>query len=80
MERVIADARTRFRLLAALQGDELRALRELRRQTEGAFVFGSERGGLQPRRCRPMDKARASLSPTVAIRTSRNSLPMDYGS
>jgi type 1 fimbriae regulatory protein FimB/type 1 fimbriae regulatory protein FimE len=28
-----------------IQGDELRALRELRRQTEGAFVFGSERGG-----------------------------------
>jgi integrase len=28
-----------------IQGDELRALRELRRQTEGAFVFASERGG-----------------------------------
>jgi type 1 fimbriae regulatory protein FimB len=28
-----------------IQGDELRALRELRRQTEGAFVFESERGG-----------------------------------
>lgn len=28
-----------------IQGDELRALRELRRATEGAFVFESERGG-----------------------------------
>lgn len=28
-----------------IQGDELRALRELRRQTDGAFVFASERGG-----------------------------------
>jgi integrase len=28
-----------------IQGDELRALRELRRSTEGAFVFASERGG-----------------------------------
>lgn len=28
-----------------IQGDELRALRELRRSTEGAFVFESERGG-----------------------------------
>jgi integrase len=28
-----------------IQGDELRALRELRRQTQGAFVFASERGG-----------------------------------
>lgn len=28
-----------------IQGDELRALRELRRQTEGAFVFASQRGG-----------------------------------
>jgi type 1 fimbriae regulatory protein FimB/type 1 fimbriae regulatory protein FimE len=28
-----------------IQGDELRALRELRRNTEGAFVFASERGG-----------------------------------
>ena len=28
-----------------IQGDELRALRELRRQTEGAYVFASERGG-----------------------------------
>ena len=28
-----------------IQGDELRALRELRRQTQGAFVFESERGG-----------------------------------
>jgi type 1 fimbriae regulatory protein FimB/type 1 fimbriae regulatory protein FimE len=28
-----------------IQGDELQALRELRRQTEGAFVFASERGG-----------------------------------
>ena len=27
------------------QGDELRALRELRRQSQGAFVFASERGG-----------------------------------
>ncbi len=29
----------------SIQGDELRALRELRRQTQGAFVFASERGG-----------------------------------
>jgi integrase len=28
-----------------IQGDELRALRELRRQSAGAFVFASERGG-----------------------------------
>jgi type 1 fimbriae regulatory protein FimB/type 1 fimbriae regulatory protein FimE len=28
-----------------LRGDELRALRELRRQTEGGFVFETERGG-----------------------------------
>jgi integrase len=28
-----------------IQGDELPALRELRRQTEGEFVFASERGG-----------------------------------
>ncbi|MFZ2081574.1 MAG: tyrosine-type recombinase/integrase, partial [Xanthobacteraceae bacterium] len=28
-----------------IQGDELRALRELRRQSTGAFVFASERGG-----------------------------------
>jgi len=28
-----------------IQGDELRALRELRRQSQGAFVFASERGG-----------------------------------
>jgi integrase len=28
-----------------IQGDELRALRELRRQWSGAFVFTSERGG-----------------------------------
>jgi integrase len=28
-----------------IQGDELRALRELRRQSEGAFMFASERGG-----------------------------------
>jgi len=28
-----------------IQGDELRSLRELRRTTEGAFVFASERGG-----------------------------------
>jgi type 1 fimbriae regulatory protein FimB len=27
-----------------IQGDELRALRELRRQSTGAFVFASERG------------------------------------
>ena len=29
-----------------IQGDELRAPRELRRQTEGAFVFASERGAV----------------------------------
>ena len=28
-----------------IQGDELRTLRELRRQSQGAFVFASERGG-----------------------------------
>ena len=28
-----------------LRGDEVRALRELRRQTEGGFVFETERGG-----------------------------------
>jgi type 1 fimbriae regulatory protein FimB/type 1 fimbriae regulatory protein FimE len=28
-----------------IQGDELRALRELRRNTEGSFVFESERRG-----------------------------------
>ena len=28
-----------------IQGDELRALRELRRNASGAFVFASERGG-----------------------------------
>jgi integrase len=36
-----------------IQGDELRALRELRRSTEGAFVFASERGG-------PMTRSNAS--------------------
>ena len=36
-----------------LQGDELRALRELRRSTEGAFIFASERGG-------PMTRSNAS--------------------
>jgi Phage integrase family len=28
-----------------VQGDELRGLRELRRQSQGTFVFASERGG-----------------------------------
>jgi integrase len=38
-------AQTGIASVHPIQGDELRALRELRRQTEGAFVFGSERGG-----------------------------------
>ena len=49
-----------------IQGDELRALRELRRQTEGAFVFASERGG-------PM--TRFNVSKMIAAAGERTGLP-----
>jgi type 1 fimbriae regulatory protein FimB/type 1 fimbriae regulatory protein FimE len=49
-----------------IQGDELRALRELRRQTEGAFVFASERGG-------PM--TRFNVSKMVGAAGERAGLP-----
>jgi integrase len=49
-----------------IQGDELRALRELRRQTEGAFVFASERGG-------PM--TRSNVAKIVAATAGRAGLP-----
>jgi integrase len=49
-----------------LQGDELRALRELRRQTQGAFVFASERGG-------PM--TRSNVSKMIEVAGDRAGLP-----
>jgi type 1 fimbriae regulatory protein FimB/type 1 fimbriae regulatory protein FimE len=52
-----------------IQGDELRALRELRRQTEGAFVFGSERGG-------PM--TRSNVSKMVEAAGERAGLPFAH--
>src|SRR5215470_16186851 len=42
-----------------LQGDELRAMRELRRNQTGAFVFASERGG-------PMTRSNVSKMITAA--------------
>jgi integrase len=42
-----------------IQGDELRSLRELRRATEGGFVFASERGG-------PMTRSNVSKMIQVA--------------
>jgi integrase len=52
-----------------IQGDELRALRELRRQTEGAFVFGSERGG-------PM--TRSNVSKMIEAAGERAGLPFAH--
>jgi integrase len=49
-----------------IQGDELRALRELRRQSQGAFVFASERGG-------PM--TRFNVSKMIAGAGERAGLP-----
>jgi integrase len=49
-----------------IQGDELRALRELRRQSTGAFVFASERGG-------PM--TRFNVSKMVEAAAERVGLP-----
>jgi integrase len=49
-----------------IQGDELRALRELRRQTEGAFVFASERGG---------SMTRPNVSKMIEAAGARASLP-----
>jgi integrase len=50
-----------------IQGDELRALRELRRSTEGAFVFASERGG-------PM--TRSNVSKMIEAAGHRAGLPV----
>jgi integrase len=50
-----------------IQGDELRALRELRRQSQGAFVFASERGG-------PM--TRFNVSKMVEAAGERAGLPL----
>ena len=52
-----------------LQGDELRALRELRRQTEGAFVFESERGG-------PL--TRSAVSKMIEAAGNRAGLPYAF--
>jgi hypothetical protein len=49
-----------------IQGDELRALRELRRQSTGAFVFSSERS-------RPM--TRFNVSKMVESAGARAGLP-----
>ena len=49
-----------------IQGDELRALRELRRNNAGAFVFASERGG-------PM--TRSNVSKMIAVAGERAGLP-----
>src|SRR5262249_52991675 len=43
-----------------IQGDELRALRELRRNASGAFVFASERGG-------PMTRSNVSKMMEAAV-------------
>jgi integrase len=51
-----------------IQGDELRALRELRRSSTGAFVFASERGG-------PM--TRSNVSKMIEAAAERAGLP--YG-
>jgi len=50
-----------------IQGDELRALRELRRTTKGAFVFESERGG-------PM--TRSNVAKMIEAAGLRAGLPM----
>jgi integrase len=52
-----------------IQGDELRALRELRRQSAGAFVFASERGG-------PM--TRFNVSKMVEAAGERAGLPFAH--
>jgi type 1 fimbriae regulatory protein FimB/type 1 fimbriae regulatory protein FimE len=49
-----------------IQGDELRALRELQRNSVGAFVFASERGG-------PM--TRSNVSKMIAAAAERAGLP-----
>ena len=49
-----------------IQGDELRTLRELGRQSQGAFVFASERGG-------PM--TRFNVSKTIEAAGERAGLP-----
>src|SRR6516225_3288375 len=49
-----------------IQGDELRALRELQRNAPGAFVFASERGG-------PM--TRSNVSKMIAAAAERAGLP-----
>ena len=49
-----------------IQGDELRALRELRRNASGAFVFASERGG-------PM--TRSNVSKMIEAAGQRAGLP-----
>ena len=53
-------------LVHPIQGDELRTLRELRRQSQGAFVFASERGG-------PM--TRFNVSKTIEAAGERAGLP-----
>jgi integrase len=50
----------------SIQGDELRALRELRRNSVGAFVFASERGG-------PM--TRSNVSKMIEAAGERAGLP-----
>jgi integrase len=52
-----------------IQGNELRALRELHRSTEGAFVFASERGG-------PM--TRSNVSKMVEAAGERAGLPYSH--